>query len=73
MKKYLIISLLFSFGLMAQVSESKKELLLKDQMDEGDKQLLNRDACRKPIEALETKYDKVDKKTLVKMKENCQY
>jgi hypothetical protein len=73
MTKYLIISLLFSFSLMAGVTESKKELPLKDQMDEGDKQLLKRDACRKPIEALETKYDNVEKKTLVKMKENCQY
>jgi hypothetical protein len=73
MMKYLIISLLLSFSLMAQVTGSKEELPLKDQMDEGDKQLLKRDTCRKPIEALETKYDNVDKKALVKMKENCQY
>jgi hypothetical protein len=73
MMKYLIISILFSSSLMAQVTESKKVIPLRDQVDEGDKQLLKRDACRKPIEALETKYDNVEKKTLVKMKEDCQY
>jgi hypothetical protein len=75
MKIYLIITLLFSLSTLAQVPspQSKKTPRAQDQMDEGDKQLLKRDVCRKPMEALETRYDNIEKKDLEKMKANCQY
>lgn len=68
-----MILLMFSFGVMAQTPQPKKEVPLKDQMDEGDKLLLARDVCRKPMEALETKFEGLDKKQLEKMKKDCQY
>jgi hypothetical protein len=75
MKTYLIITLLFSLSALAQTPspQSKKSPKAQDQMDEADKQLLRRDVCRKPMEALETRYDNVEKKDLEKMKANCQY
>jgi len=42
-------------------------------MDYGDKQLLKRDSCRKPIEYLQTRYPDMKKEDLEKMKAKCEY
>lgn len=73
MKMIILIAFFFSFAAFSQNDEKKKDLYQKDKMDYGDKQLLNRDVCRKPIEALETKYDNIKKEELAKMKEKCGY
>ncbi len=70
-----IIILFFIFSLVAftqtLTEEDKKKERAK--MDDGDKQLLQRDACRKPMEALETKYEHVQKEKLEKIKDTCPY
>ncbi len=72
MKTLIILSLFMSFNALANSEESKKDEK-KNQMDYGDKQLLKRDTCRKPIEALETKYPDYTKEELEKMKSKCEY
>lgn len=52
---------------------NKKEEKKPEKRDYGDKQLLQRDVCRKPIEALETKYSDLTKEQLEKMKAKCSY
>ena len=73
MKTILTLSLLFSLNVFAQEANQKKEQPKKDQMDYGDKQLLRRDTCRKPMEYLETRYSDIPKEKLQKMKEDCSY
>lgn len=73
MKMTILIALLVSVSAFSQTNEKKKDLYHKDKMDYGDKQLLNRDVCRKPLEALETKYANIKKEELEKMKEKCGY
>jgi hypothetical protein len=51
MKTLFILTLFVSLNSLAFADESKKESDKKDKMDYGDKQLLQRDTCRKPIEA----------------------
>lgn len=70
MKTFIILSLLVSLNALAE--DSKKEEK-KESMDDGDKQLLNRDVCRKPIEYLETRYSQFKKEELEKMKAKCKY
>ena len=70
MKTFIIFTLFLSLNALAE--EAKKEVK-KDTMDYGDKQLLKRDTCRKPIEALETKYPNLTKEELEKMKAKCEY
>lgn len=72
MKTLTILTLLLSLSAFAQSDDSKKDDK-KDKMDYGDKQLLQRDTCRKPIEALETKYPNMTKEELEKMKAKCAY
>lgn len=72
MKTLIILTLFLSLNAMANSDESKKDEK-KAQMDYGDKQLLKRDSCRKPIEYLETRYPDVKKEELEKMKANCTY
>lgn len=74
MKTLLILTILVSVNSYAQSDEASKKLAEeKSKMDYGDKQLLKRDTCRKPIEALETKYPNLTKAELEKMKANCTY
>lgn len=73
MKTIMIVALLFSISTFAQSNDSQKESEKKDTRDYGDKQLLQRDTCRKPIEALETKYPDIKKEDLEKMKAKCAY
>jgi hypothetical protein len=73
MKTLFALLLIFSFQSFAQSADSSKKSDKKEQMDEGDKQLLKRDTCRKPIEALETKYPNITKEELEKMKSKCDY
>lgn len=70
MKTFIILSLLVCLNALAE--DSKKEEK-KESMDDGDKQLLNRDVCRKPIEYLETRYSQFKKEELEKMKAKCKY
>ena len=74
MKTLIIFSLLLSFNVYAQKSDdSKKDSSKKEEMDYGDKQLLKRDTCRKPIEYLETRYPNKTKEELEKMMKDCSY
>lgn len=70
MKTLIIFTLFLSLNALAE--DPKKEVK-KDTMDYGDKQLLKRDTCRKPIEALVTKYPNKTKEELEKMKAQCEY
>lgn len=67
MKTILLLTLIVSFHAFAQSPDKK------DKMDYGDKQLLERDACRKPIEYLQTRYPDYTKEQLEKMKSECKY
>lgn len=69
----LIILILSSESSVNSTSKiAKKENPNSIQMDEGGKQLLKRDVCRKPIEALETKYESISKDQLKKLKAECE-
>lgn len=72
MKTLLVMTILFSLQAYSRPADPK-ESSKKDKMDYGDKQLLHRDACRKPMEALETKYPDIKKEELEKMKSKCDY
>ena len=67
---FIATTLLLSFHSWAQSSESKLEEA-KKKMDYGDKQLFQRDICRKPIEYLETRYSDFTKAQLEEMKAKC--
>lgn len=74
MKTLIIMTLLISLNAFSKTTDSsKKEQEKKEERDYGDKQLLERDTCRKPIEALETKYPDLKKEELEKMKAKCDY
>lgn len=74
MKILIAFTLMFSLNSFAQTTfEAKKEPQKKDDMDYGDKQLLRRDTCRKPMEYLETRYPNKTKEELAKMKKECAY
>lgn len=73
MKKIFVLALLLSSYSYAQDIDSKATSLKKEEMDEGDKQLLKRDTCRKPMEALESKYLNLSKTELEKMQQECSY
>lgn len=71
-----IIALSFFFSLYAYSQTQQENKLAQDyaqkaKLDYGDKQLLMRDACRKPIEYLETKYDNIPKEELQKLQKRC--
>lgn len=70
MKTFIVLSLILSLNSFAE--DSKKEEK-KESMDDGDKQLLSRDVCRKPMEYLETRYSQFKKEELEKMKAKCKY
>jgi len=70
MKTIIMLTLLLSLNVQAQ--DPKKEEK-KETMDYGDKQLMKRDTCRKPIEYLQTRYPDVKKEDLEKMKAKCEY
>jgi len=70
MKTIILLSLLLSLNALAE--DPKKEEK-KETMDYGDKQLMKRDTCRKPIEYLQTRYPDVKKEDLEKMKAKCEY
>lgn len=70
--KLFIFAVLITTSAFAQY-DAKKDDKKKEKMDYGDKQLLNRDSCRKPIEALETKYPQYTREQLEKMKAKCDY
>ncbi len=74
MRTIIALTLFFSFYAYSQNKQEMKQAedyAKKNQMDYGDKQLLMRDTCRKPIEYLETRYENIPKETLVKMQERC--
>ena len=71
MKTLFILTLIVSINSYAQSDEKKDEK--KDSMDYGDKQLLKRDTCRRPIEYLQTRYPDMKKEELEKMKAKCAY
>jgi len=70
MKTLFILTLFISLNSHALSDEKKEE---KKEMDYGDKQLLKRDSCRKPIEYLQTRYPDMKKEDLEKMKAKCEY
>ena len=70
MKSLFILSLLFSLNVLAESEDNAKKE--KDKMDHGDKQLLQRDICRKPVEYLESRYG-MTKEEIQKQKEKCTY
>lgn len=70
MKTLLVLSFLFSLNALAQTEDNAKKE--KDKMDYGDKQLLQRDICRKPVEYLETRYG-MTKEEIQKQKAKCTY
>ena len=72
MKTLFFLSLVLSLNTFAQTDTTKTKDK-KDKMDYGDKQLLKRDTCRKPMEALQTKYPEMTKEDLEKMKAKCEY
>lgn len=72
MKTFIIFTLLLSFNSFAQSSNSQEQDPRK-KMDYGDKQLLQRDTCRKPMEYLQTRYPDFTKEQLEKMKSECKY
>lgn len=74
MRTIIALSFFFSLYAFAQTQQETKQAqdyAQKNKMDDGDKQLLMRDACRKPTEYLETKYDNIPKETLKKIQERC--
>lgn len=70
MKTFIIFVLFLSLNALA---EDPKKDEKKDTMDYGDKQLLKRDTCRRPIEYLQTRYPDMKKEDLEKMKAKCEY
>ncbi|WP_408097349.1 hypothetical protein ACJVC5_00110 [Peredibacter sp. HCB2-198] len=71
MKTLITMTLLLSFNSFAQSSNTQENP--KKKMDYGDKQLLQRDTCRRPIEYLQTRYPDFTKEQLEKMKSECKY
>ncbi|WPU64348.1 hypothetical protein [Peredibacter starrii] len=66
MKTFILFTIFLSLTSFAAEDPRKK-------MDYGDKQLLQRDVCRKPIEYLQTRYPDFTKEQLEKMKSECKY
>lgn len=73
MKLFLFVSICFSFSVFAQNSEPQKKVeKTKEVIDYGDKQLHQRDICRRPVEFLETRYG-MTKEEIAKAKAKCPY
>lgn len=72
--KIVLIFLFLSLSFSSFAEDKRaKETAQKEKMDYGDKQLLKRNVCRKPIEHLETRYKGISKEKLEKMKSECEY
>lgn len=72
MKFLLFLSMFISLSTFAENSEPSKKMEKKEKMDYGDKQLHQRDVCRKPVEFLETRYG-MTKEEIEKAKAKCTY
>lgn len=79
MKIILTLTILFSLNTFAQTLETgtlpkpQKEPSKYEKMDSSDEEVFKRDVCRRPIEALETRYSQYSKAQLEKMKSECKY
>lgn len=72
MKIFLFLSMFFSLSTFAENSKPSKNMEKKEKMDYGDRQLHQRDVCRKPVEFLETRYG-MTKEEIEKAKAMCPY